>query len=50
MKGIIAVKDDDQRFVVEAVHMLLEDEFQDVPLASTNVRCWGPKRTSERET
>ena len=29
MKGIIAIKDDDQRFVVEAVHMLLEGEFQE---------------------
>jgi G3E family GTPase len=28
MKGIIAMKDDDQRFVVQAVHMLLEGGSQ----------------------
>jgi G3E family GTPase len=28
MKGIIAMKDDDQRFVVQGVHMLLEGGSQ----------------------
>jgi G3E family GTPase len=28
MKGVVAMKDDDQRFVVQAVHMLLEGVSQ----------------------
>ncbi|WP_085463850.1 GTP-binding protein [Mesorhizobium australicum] len=28
MKGVVSFKDDDDRFVVQAVHMLLEGEHQ----------------------
>ena len=38
MKGIIAMQDDDQRFVIQGVHMLIEGDHQ---------RPWKPGETRE---
>jgi hypothetical protein len=49
MKGIIAMKDDDQRFVVQAVHMLLEGGSRATPSADrTPENSYDPSATGER--
>jgi len=49
MRGIIAMKDDDQRFVVQVVHMLLEGGSRATPSADrTPENSYDSSATGER--